>query len=260
MSSELIFYDLTSQKWPSAWSPFTARTALCLNFLEIPYKHNEISYPDIASVLPPLGVIPPPEDKDEEIQYTLPAVTFSDGTIMGSGAIADKLASISSDYDKKLFPQGQKSRDAVKRFEKEVMRPVARSLKLGPRVKAFVPLFLDQRGAEYFVRTREPDMGNLEKLREQVLEEEKERGLQAHVEEAVVPVLEFYDALEKEGDGVFAFGGKEPQYVDFVFVALVQWWMCSRGEQEIMTGLKNAGGGRLASIIEGCVKLLQPRK
>jgi glutathione S-transferase len=259
MPSKIIFHDLTSQKWPVSWSPFTVRTTLCLNLLDLPYEHHEVSYPDIAATLSSLGVQPEPEDVGEEIQFTLPAITINDETIMGSNRIANKLASLKPEYKKKLFPQGDKSREAVERFSEVVLGKVAKAMGgMRKHVIPFVPLFLDDRGAEYFYRTREKSMGNLKEMREQALEEEKEQGWKGLVKEGMVPLLEFYKDLDGGEDkkGVFAFGGSEPQYVDICVVGILQWCICARGKEEFMAALEEVGDGRLAEIVRRC-ELLQ---
>lgn len=258
MTSQIIFHDLTSQKWPISWSPFTIRTTLSLNLLKLPYQHHEISYPDIAATLSSLGVQPEPEDVGKDIEYTLPAITINGETIMGSGAIANKLASLKPEYEEKVFPQGDKSRDAVKRFEKEVLPQIAKSMGgMRKHVIPFVPLFLDDRGAEYFLRTREKELGNLEAARKAALEEEKGKGWKGLVKESVAPLLDFYKSLDGEGenDGIFAFGGSDPQYVDICVVGILQWWICARGAEEVMDGLEEAGDGRLAKIVKHCARL-----
>ncbi|KAI4717364.1 hypothetical protein E4T48_06490 [Aureobasidium sp. EXF-10727] len=264
MAPEITFHDLTSQKWPYSWSPFTLRTTQCLNYLEVPYKHNEISYPDIAKTLSSLGVEPEPEDVGKDIQFTLPAISIDSETIMGSLAIAEKLASLDKDYEKKLFPQGDKSRDAVKRLEEEVLPQMAKGMGgMRKHIIPFVPFFLDDRGAEYFYVTREPQLGKLNELRNAALEEEKEKGWQELVKAAVMPVLDFYKRLDEEAGGeggVFAFGGTEPQYVDFCVVGLVQWWICARGEEEIMEALSEVGEGRLAKIMGICENWMRPKE
>lgn len=257
MTSKLIFHDLTSQKWPVSWSPFTVRTTLCLKLLDIPYEHHEISYPDIAATLSSLGVQPAPEDVGKDIEYTLPAITLGSETIMGSGAIADKLASLRPEYEKKLFPQGHKSRDAVKQFEKEVLPQVAKQMGgMRKHIIPFVPLFLDDRGAEYFLRTRQKELGNLQAARNVALEEEKELGWKELVKESAAPLLDLYASLDGDGEkGVFAFGESEPQYVDICVMGILQWWICSRGAKEVMMGLEEAGDGRLAKIVRHCARL-----
>jgi glutathione S-transferase len=257
MTPKIIFHDLTSQKWPVSWSPFTVRTTLCLNLLELPYEHHEVSYPDIAATLSSLGVQPEPEDIGEEIQFTLPAITINDETIMGSNRIAEKLASLKPEYEEKLYPQGKKSREVVERFSEEVLSKVAKAMGgMRKHVIPFVPLFLDDRGAEYFYRTREKSMGNLVEMREQALEEEKEKGWKGLVKEGMVPLLEFYKDLDEgEKKGVFAFGGNEPQYVDICVVAILQWCICARGKKEFMEALEEVGDGRLAKIVGHCERL-----
>lgn len=261
MTSEIIFHDLTSQKWPYSWSPFVLRTTLSLNYLGLSYEHHEVSYPDIAKTLKDLGVKPEPEDVGKDIEYTLPAISIGDETIMGSGTIADKLASMKPEYEKKLFPQGEKSRNALKTFEKEVLGKVGKAM--GGMVKhviAFVPFFLDERGSEYFYATREKKLGSLEELRTQAIKEEKEQGWKEIVKEAVTPMLEFYKEIDGDGKGVFAFGGNEPQYVDFCVVGIIQWWICSRGKDDIMAALEEVGDGRLAQIMRGCEESMKPRE
>lgn len=257
MASKIIFHDLTSQKWPISWSPFTVRTTLSLKLLDLPYEHHEISYPDIAATLSSLGVQPEPEDVGKDIEYTLPAITIGSETIMGSGAIADKLASLEPEYEKQLFPQGEKSRDAVKRFEKEVLPQVAKRMGgMRKHIVPFVPLFLDERGTEYFLRTREKELGNLEAARTGALEEEQEQGWKGLVSESAAPLLDFYKSLDAgDKNGVFAFGESKPQYVDICIVGILQWWICSRGAKEVMEGLEEAGDGRLAKIVRHCARL-----
>ncbi|KAI4744150.1 hypothetical protein E4T50_05492 [Aureobasidium sp. EXF-12298] len=261
MTSKIIFHDLTSQKWPYSWSPFTLRTTLCLNYLELPYKHHEISYPDIAKTLSSLGVKPEPEDADKDIRFTLPAISIANETMMGSSAIAEKLASLKPEYEKKLFPQGQRSRDMLQKYEKEILAQVSKGMGGLPKhVIAFVPFFLDERGSEYFYATREPRLGKLETLRTEALEEEKEKGWKQLVKQAVMPMLDFYKEMNGDGKGIYAFGGDEPQYVDFCVVGFIQWWICARGEDDIMAALEEAGDGRLAKIMKGCEGLLKPRE
>ncbi|CAD0109651.1 unnamed protein product [Aureobasidium uvarum] len=261
MAPEITFHDLTSQKWPYSWSPFTLRTTQCLNYLELTYKHNEISYPDIAKTLSSLGVKPDPEDVGEAIQFTLPAISIDDETIMGSFAIAEKLAALDKAYEKKLFPQGDKSKDAVKTLEKEIVPQMATGMGgMRKHVIAFVPFFLDERGAEYFYATREPKLGKLEDLRKVALEEEKEKGWKELVQAAAIPVLDFYKQIDGEEKGIFAYGGNKPQFVDFCVVGFVQWWICARGEEEIMAALEEVGDGRLAKIMKGCERLMNPRE
>jgi len=259
MTSKIIYHDLTSQKWPVSWSPYTVRTTLSLKLLKLSYEHHEISYPDIAATLTALEVEPEPEDVGEEIQYTLPAITIGSDTIMGSRAIAEKLASLKPEYEKKLFPQGQQSRDATKRFEKEVLPQVAKLMGgMRKHIIPFVSLFLDDKGAEYFLRTREKELGNLEAARNAALEEEKETGWKGLVKESAAPILEFYQSLDGEGDksGVFAFGESNLQYVDNCVVGILQWWICARGAKEVMEGLEEAGDeGRLAKIVKHCARL-----
>ncbi|THY06483.1 hypothetical protein D6D01_09891 [Aureobasidium pullulans] len=260
MASELTFHDLTSKHWPASWSPFTIRTTLCLNYLGLSYKHNEISYPDIASFLPTLGV----QASGKSTDFTLPAVTFPDKTIMESTAIAERLASMSPENEKKLFPQGEKSKAAAKKFDtKEVWGRIFMAM-AKQHVLPFVPAFLDDRGKEYFYRTREEVFGgSLDKMREDALEAEKEDGLQAKVEAALGPLLQFYEELDKQGEGeggLFAFGGKQPQYLDFQTVGLVQWWVYARGEKDVKAALESVGGGRLAKVMEGCKDLLKPKE
>jgi glutathione S-transferase len=256
MTPKIIFHDLTSQKWPVSWSPFTVRTTLCLNLLSLPYEHHEVSYPDIATTLSSLGVEPEPEDVGQLIQFTLPAITIDNETIMGSNAIAEKLASSKPEYEKSLFPQGEKSREALKQWEKDVLPQVAKRMGgMRKHVIPFVPLFLDERGAEYFYKTREKSVGNLEVMRKEALEEEREKGWKELVKEGAEPLLEFYKSLDGDAKGLFAFGGVDPQYVDFCIVGILQWCICARGKEEVMEALEEVGDGRLAKIVRHCERL-----
>lgn len=260
MSSDLIFHDLLSQKWPLTWSPFTIRTLLTLNHLSLTYTHKPTSYPDIADLLKSRSVTP----ATKGIPYTLPAITTDGKTIMDSDEIAYHLASTSEEHAKKLFPQGQKSRDAVKSFDAKVWKSVLMDQKLWRHLLPFVPAFLDDRGAEYFETTRGQWFGDLEKLRKEVRAEEADNGLKEAIKEAGKVILEWYEGIEKDGevkkDAVFLYGAEKPQYADFLVVALVQWWVFTRGEEVVMGALQKVENGRIAKIVRGCEALLKPKE
>ncbi|KAI4727423.1 hypothetical protein E4T49_04771 [Aureobasidium sp. EXF-10728] len=191
---------------------FLAKTSIDVDVKRIAAAAEEAG---LNERLDKIRVEPEPEDVGKDIQFTLPAISIDSETIMGSFAIAEKLASLDKEYEKKLFPQGDKSRDALKRFEEEVLPQMARGMGgMRKHIIGFVPFFLDDRGAEYFYATRERQLGKLDELRNAALEEEKEKGWKELVKAAVMPVLDFYKRLDEEAGGeggVFAFRGKKPQ-------------------------------------------------
>ncbi|KAJ5520398.1 hypothetical protein N7463_000851 [Penicillium fimorum] len=157
--SKIHFFDILSDlPGPSkSWSPNTLRTRMVLNFKGIPYTQSWVSYPDIAPLLKASG-IPPSESGTA---YTLPAISHKgsitsnpDGVLMDSYPIAmyiDKLYP-----SPPLFPSGDASYSIMVAVLK-ILALISPSIRT--RVIPNIPSVLDERGREYFIRTRSEAFG-----------------------------------------------------------------------------------------------------
>lgn len=262
---KITFYDILSTLPPKTpngtrtWSPFTVRTLLALRYRNLPYTRVAVSYPDIAPLLSSKGVAP---DKEDDNKYTLPAISLQgaspsdpETTMSESLDIARKLESLvpASAAHPSLFPRGEDDVELVARAE-EVTGRARRGL--WKFVVPHVPdNILDQRGAEYLIRTREASMGNLPRLKAEMSDE----GLPGALEEAVRTYVTFY--LEEGGrgdggEGVFLGQRARPSYADFCVVAAVEWWRCARGDEVVNSALEKVEGGLLMKVVKGCEYLL----
>lgn len=260
----ITFYDLDHTLHPSSrsWSPATTRISLALQHRRFPYTRVAVSYPDIAALLASKGVAPAADDDDTP--FTLPAITlhYADGTektIMDSVAIAPLLDSLApaSDRHPKLFPAGAESEEHLVR--------VRRALNAGApddfrkRIVAFVPLILDERGAEYFNQTRAAFFGaSMVELRE-IFEGD---DLRAQATAALEPVAKLYVELKRAAgpgqEGLFLGGRSSPTYPDMVVAAVVEWYRCARGDEVFDGVMEELEGGVLARVMQALRPFLRP--
>lgn len=132
--------------------------------MQIPYTEQFISYPDIAPLLTSYGV---PQDPEEEA-YTLPAIYHpeslkgkapGDKMLSDSIAIARHLDALYPDAPVHAFPAPKAESEMLWQESQHLLRGLISSIRgkgyrlLMPRI----PLILDDRGAEYFIRTRTAD-------------------------------------------------------------------------------------------------------
>ncbi|KZT62337.1 hypothetical protein CALCODRAFT_479230 [Calocera cornea HHB12733] len=175
-STEVIFYDLLCSTPATCWSPSCWRTRLVLQHKRIPFHTVWVSYPDIASTV---GHTQPGREP-----VTLPVIKHGD------------------------------TAEAVYFFENWTHAGPTESLILWslPRM----PAFLDKRGREFFVRTREEQFGSLEEMAEG-------QGLE-QAEMAYEPI-EFL--LKRYGPYI---AGDRVSYQDFILLATLLWYdMCEPG-------------------------------
>lgn len=115
-----------------------------------------------------------------------------------------------------------------------------------------VPNILDERGREYFIKTRREwsKVSDLNDLRpKSQVESEQHWG---ELEEEIMPLIEL---LQVNG-GPFV-GGKVPSYADFVTMAFLAWWL--RVDRQAYEQLVTLGGGALKRLWDGCLPWLQGR-
>ncbi|KAF8604620.1 hypothetical protein BDV93DRAFT_440373 [Ceratobasidium sp. AG-I] len=210
----IIFFDILSKVGP--WSPNTWKTRqAALNYKRLPYRVEYVSYPDIESTFKKYGV---PPTSDQAPQYTLPSSDPNGKPtyIADSFKIALYLDdNYPSPHYPRLFPPGARALHAlfVERFTGLVM----------PLAPTMLPLvarhgFLDDRGEEYYHRTRQAKLGKS-------FAEMAEDGAQNWAQ-----VLEKWDALGSQLDlntapderGPFVMG-KHISYADLMLGAAFYW-------------------------------------
>ncbi|CDM32195.1 hypothetical protein DTO013E5_3595 [Penicillium roqueforti] len=250
--SKIHFFDLLSDLpgTSKSWSPRTLRTRMVLNFKGIPYTQSWVSYPDIAPLLKAHGVPP----AKSTTPYTLPAISHKgsitsneDGVLMESEAIAlytDKLYP-----SPPLFPSGDASYSLVVAVDKivELIAPSTKSL-IVPRV----PSGLDERGREYFIRTRSAAFGK-------PLSEVRPTG--------EAELLALWQLIEKEmGTLVKMLKGKEGKkgpflegekagYADIILASLLGFY--ERFDQGTFEKILALGDGELKAFYEACLPWLE---
>ncbi|CAI7606716.1 unnamed protein product [Penicillium glandicola] len=157
--SNIHFFDIISTlPGPlKSWSPNTLRTRMVLNFKGIPYTQSWVSYPDIAPLLKAHGVPP----AKSGTPYTLPAISHKgsitsnpDGVLMDSEPIAMYIDQLYPSPP--LFPSGDASYSLLVAVQK-ILALMSSSIR--PLVIPNVPSGLDERGREYFIRTRNEAWG-----------------------------------------------------------------------------------------------------
>lgn len=147
-----------------------------------------------------------------------------------------------------LFPfrHSQEHTDQVQDVIKRLL-PFARRL-----IIPSVPHILDERGREYFFKTRREwfRVNNLNDLRPKSQIESEE--LWCELEKEITPVIELLQA----NGGPFV-EGKVPSYPDFVMVAFLAWWL--RVDRQAYERLVTLGGGALKILWDGCLPWLEGR-
>ncbi|KAJ5780686.1 hypothetical protein N7457_005846 [Penicillium paradoxum] len=242
------FFDLwSSLPGPGkSWSPNTLRTRMVLNFKGIPYTQSWVSYPDIAPLLKAHGVPP----GTSNTPYTLPAISHKgipDGMLMDSEPIAmyiDKLYP-----SPPLFPSG----DASYALEIAVLRSIAifgqcTGLLITPRV----PSVLDERGREYFVRTRSERFGKpLSEVRP--TDEEGLGELWELLEKESLLLVKMLKG--KEGKKGPFLEGEKAGYADIILASMLAF--LDRFDRDIFEKILGLGDGEFKRFYEACLPWLE---
>lgn len=192
-------------------------TSLYLNYRNIPYKTEWVSYPDIKPTLSALGFKGTSIGKDGTPHYTVPSIidpTPSEPTLVEDSArIAEYLekAYPPSDAHPALLPEELHSeiQDRINLIRARVYDPI------GSMIIACVPDALeDPRGREYYLTTREKYFGfPLPDFLPEGSDARKENWEQAK------KALDELDAAFATREGVFFFGDTMT-YADVVLGAL----------------------------------------
>lgn len=130
--------------------------------MEVPYTEQYVSYPDIAPMLASYGV----KSNESGFAYTLPAIYHPEslegkapgGKILSESiAIAHHLDSLYPDAPVHAFPEPKTESEALWKESEDLMRKMVFVQEDGKGYRLLmprIPLILDNRGAEHFIRTR----------------------------------------------------------------------------------------------------------
>lgn len=219
---------------------------MVLNYKQISYRESFISYPDIKPLLQSLGLHC--EDDDD---YTLPAIAYSrlpdDKKILH-----DSLASaiyldneFTGPQHPSIFPGGFASFQiarAVQMMTFSVMRE-CRTLII-PRIADI----LDDRGKDYFVRTRSESYGK--PLADVYPSAENVEKVWKSTSARLMDLVRLLKPIPGQiSTGPF-FMGDTPSYADFIVVSFLAWF--ERGNEEIFHKMIKLGNGELATLYTKC--------
>ena len=231
---------------------------LLLNYLEVPYKTTWLSYPDIEPTFKELGIPPSTIRADGSGYYTCPTIaehTPSGPTyITDSVIIADYLATTYPSPNKPpIFPKGTKA--AIKLLISELHQKLLSHLV--NLVLPETPAILDERGAEFFHRTRSAELGPLDQF----------YPAGPAREEVWSALKEYLDRLalicdQNDASDVF-FIGSSITYADIYLVAIFMWTKAiptDRDGPDIKCSwdrIKGLNGGRWARLMHVFDEYLQ---
>ena len=212
------------------------KTLLALRHKGLEFSHIWVSYPDIAALLESKGVKP----NSDGTPYTLPALDTNDvGVIMGSMKIAKYLETTYPDSDS-LFPH--LSLPLAELLE-DLLHQI--SLTVYPIMFPGCVKLLDERGAEYFRRTREARLGPLEAIWQDKEKQDKIRSDTPVLLRKVAKLLEIYE-------GPFVLG-KERCYADILLVTRLEYMrLCNEDFYHFVLSTEPV----LKQLYEACADIL----
>ncbi|CAG8095596.1 unnamed protein product [Penicillium nalgiovense] len=257
--SNIHFFDIKSVL-PGAsksWSPNTLKTRMVLNFKGIPYTQSWVSYPDIEPLLKAHGV-PPAKSSvlpaNSPVLYTLPAISHKGGITSNPDGLLMDSVPIAMYIDKlypspPLFPSGDASYSLMVAVQKIVslIRPSMISL-----VIPNVPSGLDERGREYFMRTRAEAFGK--PLSEVKPTDEAE-------------LLALWQLIEKETETLIMMlkgkdgkkgpflEGEKAGYADIILASLLAFF--ERFDRGTFEKILVLGDGEFKTLYEACLPWLE---
>lgn len=193
---------------------------MVLNYKRIPYTQSFISYPDVAPLLKSMSI--PPHAKGR-MQYTLPAIIHPESVDTNpAGAMMDSFP-IACHLDKTfpsppLFPSGHASYAMALAVEKIMFSAAGKGLFLLLPKAVNV---LDQRGKDYFVKTRNEWFGKpLSEL--EITGDEEVRTTMTAMKSELEIFLRMLTDRPKGVTGPF-FEGNKVGYADIILVTFLSW-------------------------------------
>jgi glutathione S-transferase len=130
--------------------------------MDIPYTEQYVSYPDIASLLKSYGV----PASASGFSYTLPAIYHPEslkGNVPGDAILSDSIAiahhldALYPSAPHHAFPEPKSDSEALWTESEDLLRKIIFQQSGGHGYRLLmprIPLILDDRGAEYFIKTR----------------------------------------------------------------------------------------------------------
>ncbi|KAJ9091899.1 hypothetical protein QFC19_008926 [Naganishia cerealis] len=251
----------TSPQSSQSWSPNTLKTRLLLNAKAIPYTEQYVSYPDIAPLLTSYGVLP----NEKGYTFTLPAIyhpeTVKDvgpgGQIMTeSTAIAHHLDSLYPSSAVQAFPEPKNESTVLWKEAEHHLRAIVFQQEEGKGYRLLmpqIPLILDDRGSEYFIRTRaETHPQHISPLQWGSPNPENDWSA---IRPAVLAYLKYHESTRdaavsagRGGQGPFLWGDKVT--MGDIYLVSVLVWFRSAGEEMLdrflAIGEKDEPAGRKA--------------
>ncbi|KAL4902283.1 hypothetical protein BDW74DRAFT_158321 [Aspergillus multicolor] len=162
------------------------------------------------------------------------------GALMDSLPIAKYLDDTFDGLD--IFPNGEESVQKAIEVNKILGGVVHAGISL---IAPNMPSILDERGAEYFARTREARFGKaLSQLRPAT-----EEGVQKVLESMKIALTPVVDMLKADSAGPF-FEGQTVSYADFVLVAFLGWF--ERVNFCVFEAVLAVGDGEVRTLWEAC--------
>ncbi len=220
-SGVVEYFDLASRR-PVSWTPFTARGRMVLNFKHIPHTTTWLSYPDIAASRIANNIPPNLSNPFFGLKYTIPALCHK-APGQPDFALQDSLPVAL--YLEKAFPDSIFPEPGALAFAQLVdhiliTRVFPACLKM---MLPKIPAILDERGAEYFRRTREEWFGI--QLQQMCMDPE------THWSELEKELAIFSDILTGPAESprrqqhLYLMGDK-PSYADILLVTFFQGLKC----------------------------------
>jgi len=261
-SNPIILYDLPSKYEPRAWNLNTWKGRLALNYKQLPYRTEWISYPDVKPTLSKLGFKPLGIEYDGTPLYTVPAIldptTSTPTTISESTDIAQYLDDAYPSTPK-LFPEGTK--DAQLKFIKFALTNVVSTGLL--LTKPGIPSVLDDpKGVEYYIRVTTGRLGlPLNDLCPAGSEERKEAW--KNLKKALDDVADIYDK-NVEGNGEL-FTGQSITFADILLAAFFLYLKAVPSERDgedikttwdVVQGLNEGRWAKLLAKFDDYVQVL----
>ncbi|GAO47661.1 hypothetical protein SAICODRAFT_10441 [Saitoella complicata NRRL Y-17804] len=245
----LLLYDLLSSLQPPQWSPHTLRTRLLLNYLNIPFRTEFLSYPDIEPTLADLGLegVEPVGGWERGPGWTVPVLLVPGGegegeAVSGTWGI---LGWVQKHWPEKATMLGdlEMAKAIGQKIFEEVITP-ARTV-----IWPVLPHILDERGQVYFRQSRQRWLGkDIESLLAPVEEQER---IWAELRTTL-------RGLQPSGGERFLGGDGGPGYADFILVACLGWIkaVCPADWARIMAKDQDEGAevSWLRSVWDGCEK------
>ncbi|CAE6358011.1 unnamed protein product [Rhizoctonia solani] len=243
-ANPIVFYDIYSRDGP--WSPNTFKTRLTLNYKRLPYRVEYISIADIETKLKELGVPPSPHG-NPVFQYTLPVIADPSSNPGEKPRYVMESFDIAVYLDEKypapkypvVIPPGMRN---IQKLATEYVMSVGMSF--APVILPYAALrpgFLDEKGHEYYTRTRRAIAG---KDLSEFMDSAEENWSKAKVKWEALG-----NSLELGGDqGPFVMGS-QMTFVDFALGCMLHGVQkYEGGEMKLWKDMKTWQGGLWAVV------------